>query len=139
MIEFLKSFQAMPRTYNAYRSHIRELMRYAEERGWREPGTNPVDSLRTMTVKARTRYITDSEMRRIKVGACFLYTSSPVVKAQQPRPAMSSGFFISRVARGTDTFFGRPCRTLERGCRFLYPVFQPARSASLTWQLRGRF
>ena len=71
VIEFLKSFQTMPRTYNAYRSHIRELMRYAEERGWREPGTNPVDSLRTMTVKARTRYITDYELRRIKVGAIY--------------------------------------------------------------------
>lgn len=71
VVEFLKSFQSMPRTYNAYRSHIRELMRYAEERGWREPGSNPVDSLRTMTVKARTRYITDSEMRRIKIGAIY--------------------------------------------------------------------
>lgn len=30
---------------------------------------------------------------------------SPVIQAQQPRPAMSSGFFISRVARGTDSFW----------------------------------
>ena len=46
-------------------------MRYAEERGWREPGTNPVDSIRTMPLRARDRYITDSELRRIKVAACY--------------------------------------------------------------------
>ncbi len=50
---------------------MRELMRYAEELGWREPGTNPVDSLRTMPLKARSRYITDSELRRIKIGAVY--------------------------------------------------------------------
>ena len=71
VIEFLKSFRPMPRSYNAYRSHIRELMRYAEERGWREPGTNPVDSLRTMKLVARNRYISDSELRRIKVAICY--------------------------------------------------------------------
>jgi len=71
VVEFLKAFIDKPRTYNGYRSQVRELMRYAEERGWREPGSNPVDSLRTMTVKPRTRYITDSEMRRIKIGAIY--------------------------------------------------------------------
>lgn len=71
VVDFLKAYKAMPRSYNAYRSHIRELMRYAEERGWRDPGSNPVDSLRTMSLKARTRYITDSELRRIKIGAVY--------------------------------------------------------------------
>lgn len=71
VVDFLKAFIDKPRTYNGYRSHVRELMRYAEERGWREPGTNPVDALRTMTVKPRTRYITDSELRRIKIGAIY--------------------------------------------------------------------
>src|SRR5258707_5810107 len=33
--------------------------------------TNPVDSLKTMSVKARTRYITDSEVRRIKVAVMY--------------------------------------------------------------------
>ena len=69
--EFLKPYQPRPRTFNAYRSAVREIMRYAEERGFREPGSNPVDALRTMTVKARSRYITDSELRRIKVAAMF--------------------------------------------------------------------
>lgn len=70
VVAFLKAFRDMPRTYNAYRSHMRELLRYAEERGWREPGSNPVDSLRTMTLVARNRYITDSELRRIKSAIC---------------------------------------------------------------------
>jgi integrase len=68
---FLKSFKDMPRSYNGYRSHLRELMRFAEEIGWRDPGTNPVDPVRTMAKKARNRYITDSELRRIKIGAVY--------------------------------------------------------------------
>lgn len=71
IVEFLAQFKDRPRSYNAYRALMRELMRYAEERGFREPGTNPVDSLRTMSIKARRRYITDSELRRIKVGICY--------------------------------------------------------------------
>lgn len=69
VVEFLKAFQDRPRTYNAYRSMMRELMRYAEQRGFRAAGSNPVDSIKTTTVKARSRYITDSELRRIKVAA----------------------------------------------------------------------
>lgn len=71
IVEFLKHFSDKPRTYNAYRSMLRELMRFAEEKGYRPPGTNPVDSLKTMSVKARTRYITDSEVRRIKVAVMY--------------------------------------------------------------------
>lgn len=69
--EFLMAHRARPRTHNAYRSMLRELMRYAEEQGHREPGSNPVDPIRTMPVKARDRYITDSELRRIKVAAIY--------------------------------------------------------------------
>ena len=70
--EFLADFRDRPRTHNAYRAQLGELMRYAMERGLRDPGTNPVtDLVRTMRTKARTRYITDSELRRIKVtGMC---------------------------------------------------------------------
>ena len=71
VVAFLKAYKDRPRSFNGYRSQIRELMRYAIERGWREPGTNPVDSLRTMTLKSRNRYISDSELRRIKVAACY--------------------------------------------------------------------
>lgn len=69
--EFLRYYQDMPRTHNAYRSFIRELMRFAEEKGFRLPGSNPVQALKTMSTPARTRYVTDSELRRIKVGAMY--------------------------------------------------------------------
>ncbi|MFN7725186.1 MAG: tyrosine-type recombinase/integrase [Rubrivivax sp.] len=69
--EFLVAYRDRPRTHNAYRSMVRELMRYAEEQGYRDAGTNPVDSIRTMPIKPRDRYITDSELRRIKVAAMY--------------------------------------------------------------------
>ncbi len=69
--EFLMAHRDRPRTHNGYRAQIRELMRFAEEKGWRDPGTNPVDSIRTMPLQARDRYITDSELRRIKVAAMY--------------------------------------------------------------------
>lgn len=68
--EFLSHFRDRPRTHNAYRTQLGELMRYAIERGLRDPGTNPVTGVvRTMRTKARTRYISDGELRRIKVAA----------------------------------------------------------------------
>lgn len=71
VITFLNMFIDMPRSNNGYRSQVRELMRYAEELGWRDSGTNPVDSLRTLPLRPRNRYITDSELRRIKIGAVY--------------------------------------------------------------------
>lgn len=67
--DFLAQFKAKPRTFNAYRAQLRELMRFAEEKGRRPAGSNPVQAIRTMRTKARDRYITDSELRRIKVAA----------------------------------------------------------------------
>jgi integrase len=71
VIEFLNAFKEKKRTYNAYRSLIKELMRYAEEKGFREPESNPVSSIKTKSIKARDRYISDSELRRIKVWAMY--------------------------------------------------------------------
>ncbi len=68
---FLKNFEPMPRSYNAYRSMMRELMRFAEVKGYRSPGSNPVEAIKTMRTPPRKRYITDSELRRIKVGVCY--------------------------------------------------------------------
>lgn len=69
--EFLKNYRHMPRSHNAYRSMLMELMRYAEEKGYRPEGSNPVTSIKTMKTPPRTRYISDSELRRIKVGICY--------------------------------------------------------------------
>jgi len=67
--DFLQPLQAKPRTHNAYRGMLRELLRYSIERGFRTE--NPVAHIRTLPTPARTRYITDSEMRRIKVGGIY--------------------------------------------------------------------
>lgn len=65
-----------PRTHNEMRAGLLELMRYAEGKEhqgvtFRDPGTNPVASIKTMPTPARTRYPTDSELRRIKVAAFY--------------------------------------------------------------------
>lgn len=67
--QFLRAFSDKPRTHNAVRGQLRELMRWAELLGWRQPGSNPTLPIRTMATPARTRYLSDSEIRRIKVGA----------------------------------------------------------------------
>jgi hypothetical protein len=64
-------YKPQPRTHNAMRSGLLELMRYAEEKGYRPAGSNPVVSLKTMDTPARDRYPTDSEIRRIKAAACY--------------------------------------------------------------------
>lgn len=70
VVDFLQDFRATPRTHNAYRALIAELIRFAIEKGHRPPGSNPVtDVVRTMKTPPRTRYITDGELRRIKVAA----------------------------------------------------------------------
>ena len=66
--DFLRLVRDKPKTHNMLRGQVSELMRYAIERGFREPGSNPVAALRTMPTPPRTRYITDSELRRIKVA-----------------------------------------------------------------------
>lgn len=67
--EFLRQFRDRPRTHNLYRALLRELMRYSIERGYRTD--NPIESLRTMPEPARSRYITDSELRRLKIGCLY--------------------------------------------------------------------
>jgi len=67
--EFLQAWLKKPRSFNAYRSMLRELMRFSIERGYRKD--NPLDAIRTLSTPARKRYITDSELRRIKVGAIY--------------------------------------------------------------------
>jgi len=68
-------WRKQPRTYNLMRFALLELMRFAEgkEHGgvpFREPGSNPVASIKRLATPARDRYPTDSEVRRVKVAAC---------------------------------------------------------------------
>lgn len=69
--DFLKPMRVKPRTHNGYRAHLSELMSFAIARGLRPAGSNPVTDIPPLTLKARTRYITDSELRRIKVAANY--------------------------------------------------------------------
>ena len=67
--DFLAPLRARPRSHNAYRGQLREILRYSIELGYRT--SNPCDHIRTMPTPARTRYLTDSELRRIKVGGLY--------------------------------------------------------------------
>jgi integrase len=69
--EFLRDYEDRPRSHNEMRAGLRELMRYAELKGYRAAGSNPVDAIRTMSTPARDRYPTDSELRRVKVAAHY--------------------------------------------------------------------
>ncbi|EGJ12569.1 tyrosine-type recombinase/integrase [Rubrivivax benzoatilyticus] len=72
VVEFLKPFRAKPRTFNLYRAQIGELMRFAIEKGLRDPGTNPVTAVvRTMSTPPRKRCPTTSELRRVKIGCLY--------------------------------------------------------------------
>lgn len=66
--DFLKKYSSKARTYDAYRSTLFSIFQYCELRGWRKAGSNPVTAIPTNGYKRRSRYITDSELRRIKVG-----------------------------------------------------------------------
>jgi integrase len=67
-VEFLKPYRDRPRTHNLFRAQLRELMRFAEVKGYRAPGSNPISAIRTIGIRARVRCPTENELRRIKVG-----------------------------------------------------------------------
>lgn len=69
--QFLKQFDQQKRTYDAYRSQLRSILRYCEVWGLRPSGSNPVDAIPTMGYKPRTRYVTDSQLRRIKIAGLY--------------------------------------------------------------------
>jgi hypothetical protein len=69
--EFLKPFQVMPRTHDLFRSQLRSIFQLAELKGYRKAGSNPVSAIPTMGSTPRDRYITDSELRRVKIGGLY--------------------------------------------------------------------
>lgn len=70
-VEFLKPFRVMPRTHDLFRSQLSSVFKFCELKGWRSAGTNPVSVIATIDRSSRTRYITDSELRRIKVACLY--------------------------------------------------------------------
>lgn len=69
--EFLKPFRAMARTHDLFRSQLRSIFQLAELKGYRKAGSNPVSAIPTMGSAPRDRYITDSELRRVKIGGLY--------------------------------------------------------------------
>jgi hypothetical protein len=63
--------QATRRTHDIFRAQLHSSFTYAELKGWRKAGSNPVTVVPPMGYKPRTRYITDSELRRIKIGCMY--------------------------------------------------------------------
>lgn len=75
-IAFLKQWKdkKQARTFNLMRFSLHDVLRFAEGQEhegvpFRDPNTNPVASIKRMATKARDRYPTDSEVRRIKFHA----------------------------------------------------------------------
>jgi len=68
-VEFLANYAHQPRTHDMFRAQLQSIFRFCEIKGWREAGTNPVKAIQTAGYKARDRYITDDEMKRIKAAA----------------------------------------------------------------------
>lgn len=75
-IAFLKKWKdkKQARTFNLMRFALLDMMRFAEGKAhegvpFRDPNSNPVASIKRMATPARTRYPTDSEVRRIKFHA----------------------------------------------------------------------
>jgi site-specific recombinase XerD len=70
-MEFLSEWSGKPRSFNKYRALLRELFRFAIERGKRT-GSNPVDGIiRTQAEKPRQRCPSTSEIRRVKIGCLY--------------------------------------------------------------------
>lgn len=67
--EFLKQYRDRPRTHNLMRTGLQSLMRLAELKGFRPAGSNPVTAIAQMKTPPRKKYVTDSELRRIKHAA----------------------------------------------------------------------
>ncbi len=94
---FLKPFRDRPKTHNFYRSQIGELMRFAMQKGWRKPGTNPVtDIIPTLATPPRDRYPTDSEVRPIKVAGIYATVRSDA-KLGAKRQKNRSGLMLAAL------------------------------------------
>lgn len=71
VVDFLEPLRAQARTHDLFRAQLHSIFAYAELKGWRKAGSNPVTVVPPIGYKPRTRYITDSELRRIKVGCLY--------------------------------------------------------------------
>lgn len=89
--EFLADYRDRPRTHNMMRYGLMDLFRLAELKGYRKAGSNPVQAIKRMPTPARKKYITDSELRRIKIAALVAMVNSRTLDPTKQRKYTSSG------------------------------------------------
>lgn len=106
-VKFLQTWADAPRSFNKYRALLRELFRYAIEKGRRPVGTNPVDGvIRTKADKPRERCPSTSELRRMKVACLYGLSGGRQSRAARTRTGLTMAAFIE-VAYLTGQDVGR--------------------------------
>ncbi|MCW1959779.1 MAG: tyrosine-type recombinase/integrase [Mycobacterium sp.] len=66
--EYLRRFEATPRTHNLHRTMLRGVLAMAAVDGLRD-GHNPVDDIERMSTPGRARVVTDAEIAALKAAA----------------------------------------------------------------------
>ncbi len=98
--EFLNRWADKPRSYNGYRAMLRELFRFAIEKGLRPLGTNPISSgrgdvvIRTKATPARERCPTTSELRRMKIACLYGKSGGRKSREARTRTGLTMAAFI---------------------------------------------
>lgn len=105
--DFLAEWADKPRSFNKYRGLLRELFRFAIEKGRRPLGTDPVGGvIRTKTDKPRERCPSTSELRRMKVACLYGPSGGRVSRRARTRTGLTMAAFIE-VAYLTGQDVGR--------------------------------
>ncbi len=66
--KYLSGFVRLPRTHNAHRTLLRQVLAFAAMEGLRE-GFNPVDNIKPKAMEPRKRFVSDAEIAAIKAAA----------------------------------------------------------------------
>lgn len=108
-VEFLATWarQDKNRMFNRMRSLLRELFRFAIEKGVRPVGTNPIDGVvRTKPEPARERCPSTSELRRMKLACLYGMSGGRRNRRARTRTGLTMAAFIE-VAYLTGQDVGR--------------------------------
>ena len=104
--DFLANWIEHPRSYNKYRSLLRELFDFAIRKELRPLGTNPLSVVPTMPEKPRERCPSTSELRRLKVACLYGQSGGLVSRRARTRTGLTMAAFIE-VAYLTGQDVGR--------------------------------
>lgn len=105
--EFLSAWATKARSFNKYRTLLRELFNFAIRKERRPTGTNPVaDLIPTMPAPARERCPSTSELRRLKVACLYGKSGGRKNRTARTRTGLTMAAFIE-VAYLTGQDVGR--------------------------------